>query len=166
MKDYKTFLSEQVDLNEKVLSVPAPGVSDKAGSIASMRGSTVRVDNPNSFDFVRNHIIKTTYNFTNFIDGLNQNFGSLSGTMVVNPEQAKAYKETLKRMDDSDPKKAELAYRIDKMLLLPASADRTEKSQQILRELDGIAMDMQPSNVVSSDDFLPKTFYPTKSRTV
>jgi len=166
MKDYKTFLSEQVDLTEKAsntLSFVTPevgGAADKANTIASTRGVTVRVDGIDKVSFIKSLTDKTTYNMGDFL----KNFKGLSNYMI-RPEEAKAYKQTLQQMRDNDPRKEKIAMELENVMTLPASADRTYRTQNVLSELEGIATEMQQGSV-SYRDVQPKTFYPTKSRTV
>ena len=158
MKDYKTFLSEQVELNEKVKtskSVTVAGVgSDKKDTIASTTGVTVRIDGIGKLDFVRSLTDKTTYNMGDFL----KNFKGLSNYMI-RPEEAKAYKQTLQQMKDSDPRKVKIAMELENVMTLPASADRTYRTQNVLSELEGIATEMQQGSV-SYDDVQPTTFIP------
>ena len=160
MKDYKTFLSEQIELTEKVKtskSVADFGVgSDKSGTIASTSGSTVKVDGIDTLNFIKTLTDRTTYNMGDFLS----NFEGLSN-YTIRPEEARAYKQTLQQMKDTDPRKEKIATELQNIMTLPASADRTYRTQNVLSELDGIATEMQPGSV-SYNDVQPRTFTPYK----
>tara|TARA_R110000851_G_scaffold101557_1_gene217712 strand:+ start:10890 stop:11402 length:513 start_codon:yes stop_codon:yes gene_type:complete len=160
MKDYRTFISEQVDLTEKAsntLSFATPevgGASDKANTIASTRGVTVRVDGIDKVSFIKSLTDKTTYNMGDFLS----NFEGLSN-YTIRPEEAKAYKETLQQMRDNDPRKEKIARELQNVMTLPASADRTYRTQNVLNQLGNIATEMQ-SGSVSYGEVQPQTFIP------
>jgi len=161
MKDYKTFLSEQVELNEKagnklsVLPGALGGAADKANTIASTRGVTVLVNPSSSSELIRNISDRTVYNFDSFLKG----FESLTN-YTIRPEEASAYKATLKQMSDSDPRKLKIAQELENIMTLPASEDRTHRTQNILNTIKGIATEMGEGSV-SYDYVQPQTFIPT-----
>ena len=88
------------------------------------------------------------------------NFEGLSN-YTIRPEEARAYKQTLQQMKDTDPRKEKIATELQNIMTLPASADRTYRTQNVLSELDGIATEMQPGSV-SYNDVQPRTFTPYK----
>ena len=128
MKNYKTFLSEQQVLNEVggTNTLGGGGPDDRSGGIASISGEKILVPTPDHAKFVKN--FKAVYAFDGFLKG----FESLTH-YTIRPEEAKAYKETLKQLLDSDPiKYSGIAQELDNLQKLPASKDKTYKSHQIV----------------------------------
>ena len=158
MKNYKKFLSEQVELTEKLQTLPktAPlsgSGTDKANTIASTRGVSVKVE-PSDVTLIKAIDSRSVYNFSNFL----QNFADLSN-MVISAEQAKGYKQVLDQMDDSDPRKLTLMQEIENAMLMPKSAERTTKVSNVLASINSIAMEMG-QNSLSYDQVQPQTYIP------
>lgn len=154
MKNYKKFISEQVELAEKLQTLPKEGDgSDKADSIAGTKGVSVKVE-PSGVALINAIDSRSVYNFSNFL----QNFADLSN-MVISADQAKGYKQVLDQMDDSDSRKLTLMQEIENAMLMPKSAERTTKVSNVLASINNIAMEMG-QNSLSYDDVQPVRFIP------
>ena len=159
MKDYRTFLSEQVELNEKAknslstLSGSLGGAADKANTIASTRGVTVKVD-PSDVSMIKAISDRTVYNF----DALLSGFEALS-SYTIRPEEKANYKRTLSQLRDEDPRKMNILQELENIMVLPASADRTYRTQNVLNTLNSIATEMGQGSL-SYDQVQPQTYIP------
>jgi len=162
MKDYKTFLSEQVELNEKVKtsqSVTVAGVgSDKKDTIASTTGLTVKVDGIDKVSFIKSLTDRTIYNFDSLISG----FEALS-TYTIRPEEKAVFKRTLEQMRNDDPRKEGLVRELENISALPHSSDKMMRTQNVLSTLNNIALEMGEGSL-SSKQLRPELFIPNQTR--
>ena len=164
MKDYKKFISEQVELTEKLQALgtvkPTSGFDpNKANSIAGTRGVSVKVE-PSGVALINAIDSRSVYNFSNFL----QNFADLSN-MVISADQAKGYKQVLDQMDDSDSRKLMLMQEIENAMLMPKSAERTTKVSNVLASINYIGTEMAQNSLPYDQRGDPKTYIPDPDMT-
>ena len=145
MENFNSFIKKQECLLEATRhgAVNKSGKSssssqDASGKVASMHGSTVKFTAP-QLDFRNPFTEKLAYNFTEFLS----RFEPLSNR-VMNKIDKQSLIKSLEQLRTVDPKRADSIMReVSKIPTLPASADRTRRVQQIVKELGGFNTELQ-----------------------
>ena len=144
MKDFNTFVNHQRELlseQKGISNQSAASGSDSSGKIAGMghgiNANTVKVSKP-FIDFRNVFTDKVLYNFESLIS----NMPALDKMVMTSAQKAKLT-DTIKKISDVDRRRADiLLHRIENVMTLPASADRTKKVQSIIYDINGFEMQL------------------------
>ena len=157
MKKFNAFLKEQRELIESknTADMPSPG-SDAMSTIASMGhadgGHSVLVAQGTSTAFLNSMADKTAYDFKNYL----QNFDSLDGDFIMTQADKRKLNSIISGIADG-PRKDALIKQANNIMVAPKSADRTYKTQQIIKQINQIGLESQGVDRSAS---VPNTFIP------
>ena len=157
MKDFKTFLKEQLQLSESKgnLTFQASlGAEDKAGTIASMSQgdkTLVRYGDTSNSTFLNNMNTKTVYDFSKVLSSME----SLD-KIILRDEDKNKLKSVIDKMPDSYAKR-QLIQNMQDTVGLPKSADRTRRVQKIVNQINQYDMEARG---VSRSAAIPQNFTP------
>jgi len=160
MKDYRTFVKTQRSLMEQKgnPSSQSPSKSDSSDSIAGLghgdNKERVMIKSP-YLDFINVFTDKLAYDFSSLISSM----PSLD-KLAISSVEATALKSTLERLSEVDRRRAEqFLKRIEDILVLPSSADRTRRVQQIVHDINGVNVELQRGSR-SYDSVQPQNYTP------
>lgn len=154
MKDFKTFLNEQKSMQSSMQNAS----SEKAGGMAGLGHVSPHealIPATSSPTMLRSFEKSTVYDFKGFL----QNLPSLDGDMVMTDVNKTKLINVIDNMEDSHRKRS-LLKQVANTMTLPKSADRTQKIQSIMKQVDNISMEAQG---VNQSAFTPSTFIPNEN---
>jgi hypothetical protein len=156
MKKFSTFLNEQMELLESKTLASQSSVDDSKNAIASLGhaddGHSVLVTQGTSPAFMSNVAEKGVYDFKNYL----QNFDSLYGDFIMTSADKARLSSIISGMADG-PRKDALIKQAKNVMVAPKSADRTHKTQQIIKQINQIGLESQGVDRSAS---VPETWIP------
>jgi hypothetical protein len=156
MKKFSTFLKEQRELLEAKTSASQSQNIDAYNTIASLGhaddGHSVLVAQGTSPEFMSNYGKQIAYDFTNYL----KNFDSLDGDFMMTSADQARLSSIISEMPPGT-RRNELIKQAKKVMVAPKSADRTHKTQQIIKQINQIGLESQGVDRSAS---VPSTFIP------
>lgn len=156
MKKFSTFLNEQMELLESKTLASQSSVDDSKNSMASLGhaddGHTVLVTQGTSPEFMSNYGKQIAYDFKDYL----KNFDSLGGDFIMTSDDKERLSSIISGMADG-PRKDALIKQAKNVMIAPKSADRTHKTQQIIKQINQIGLESQGVDRSAS---VPETWIP------
>jgi len=152
MKDFKTFLNEQKSMQSSMQNAASEKVGGLAG-LGHVNPHEVLVTPTSAPTMLKSYTDAVKYDFSGFL----KNLPSLDGDMMISDADKRKLSDVVDKMPDSH-RKRNLINQMEKTMTLPKSADRTQKVQSIMKQVNDISMEAQG---VDQSAFTPTTFIPS-----